>query len=455
MVQLNIFDLPELLEQILYFLEIHQSLYPTLFVNHLWYHCGASILWQHIEFFNKDYQQSQRALNMSWVLIRRLINFERVMRRKIKPTYCTKMVYLRLEGLKISDALISVILRSCPDIRFLILDKSKGFTNIPIIEIARFSPKLQHLSFNSCICLTNRCITEITHSCSKLRHLELGDCSIGNEAIEKIASNCTNLKYLSLKECRRISNEVLKKLNPKIKIKRPDYSNDEFSDSDLPSLIPIFTGRQNRIAITRSFRDYYLSHTSNETDLISAIVNYLRENPLTQLKEDYGICDPVENLYGDVISKIKCLDLQFCYKEKWRSLDDTEMCKAKISFGHSLKTYDSYVRIVIDGISIPLIKENSNKDSFMKNNSPNSNPSPKDIEDIIRFIIHAVEKEKMKKAKVTRTISVSKSESSVSDSSNSSTSSSEIEVIHIHKTGAVRKHPILKRKVKGKVNYRG
>ena len=184
---LNIFDLPELLEQILYFLENDRSLYPALFVNHLWYHCSAPILWRRVEFFNEDYQQSRRALNMSRVLTRRLINFERVMRRKIKPLYCSKMVYLRLEGLKISDTLINAILHSCPNIYFLILDKSKGFTNIPIIEMARFSPKLQHLSLNSCICLTNRCITEITCLCPKLRHLELGDCSISNKAVEEIA----------------------------------------------------------------------------------------------------------------------------------------------------------------------------------------------------------------------------------------------------------------------------
>ncbi|CAG8781082.1 45940_t:CDS:2 [Gigaspora margarita] len=219
-------DLPELLEQILYFLEFRRSLYPA----HLWYHCGAPILWRRVEFFNEDYQQSRRALNMSRVLTWRLINFARVMRGKIKPLYCSKMVYLRLEGLKISDALIGTILRSCPDIRFLILDKSKGFTNIPIIEIARFSPKLQHLSLNSCICLTNRCITEIARSCPKLRHLELGGCSIGDEAVEEIARNCTNLKYLSLGGCKGISEEVMKKLNPKIKIEYP-----------LPLLLPIFT----------------------------------------------------------------------------------------------------------------------------------------------------------------------------------------------------------------------
>jgi len=165
-----------------------------------------------------------------------------------------------LEGLKIKDALISVVLRSCPDIRTLILDRSVGFSNIPIIEIARYSPKLQHLSLNSCICLTNRCITEIARSCPKLRHLELGNCSIGNETIEEIARNCTNLKYLSLKGCRRISNEVIKKLNSKIKIEHPEYSDDEFSDSDLPPLIPMFTGT-----------------LLDETDFISAFINCIRE----------------------------------------------------------------------------------------------------------------------------------------------------------------------------------
>ena len=79
----------------------------------------------------------------------------------------------------------------------------------------------------------------------------------------------------------------MKKLNSKIKIEHPDYSDDEFSDSDLPPLIPIFTGGQNGIAITRSFRDYSLSHTSDETDLISAVINYLRENPSTRVINNY------------------------------------------------------------------------------------------------------------------------------------------------------------------------
>nr|CAG8595224.1 12369_t:CDS:1 [Entrophospora candida] len=168
------------------------------------------------------------------------------------------MIYLRLEGLKISDVLISTILRSCPDIRTLILDKSKGFSNIPIIEIARYCPKLLHLSLNSCICLTNRCITEIARSCSKLRHLELGDCSISNKALEDITRNCNNLKYLSLKGCKGISEEVMKKFNPKIKIEYPDYSDDKRPNSDPPILI---------------LRGPLL----DRTDFISALSNYIRE----------------------------------------------------------------------------------------------------------------------------------------------------------------------------------
>ncbi|CAG8554286.1 12250_t:CDS:2 [Dentiscutata erythropus] len=90
----------------------------------------------------------------------------------------------------------------------------------------------------------------IACSCPKLKHLEFGDCLISNKAIEEIAHNCNNLKYLILEGY---------------------YSDDEFSDSDLPPLIPdllrvsrsvIFTSGPNRIVST---------NTLNVTDLISAI----------------------------------------------------------------------------------------------------------------------------------------------------------------------------------------
>ncbi|RHZ76187.1 hypothetical protein Glove_202g99 [Diversispora epigaea] len=137
------------------------------------------------------------------------------------------MVYLKLAGLKISDALLRAILYSCPNIKFFILDRSYGFSNIPIIEIAKYCLKLQHLSLNACGSLTDRCITEIARSCQKLRHLELRDCSINNKTVKEIVHNCTNLEYLGLKGCKGINEEVMKKLNPKIKIEHSDYSDDK------------------------------------------------------------------------------------------------------------------------------------------------------------------------------------------------------------------------------------
>ncbi|CAG8600436.1 17452_t:CDS:2, partial [Racocetra persica] len=62
----------------------------------------------------------------------------------------------------------------------------------------------------------------------------------------------------------------------------------------------------------------------------SSKFNTISESLFDKLKEDYRICDPVENLYEDIIGKIKYLDLQFCYKGKWRSLDDTEVIDFQI-----------------------------------------------------------------------------------------------------------------------------
>ena len=49
MAHLGVINLPELLEQILYFLAVDKFLYPALFVSRLWYRCGAPILWRRIK----------------------------------------------------------------------------------------------------------------------------------------------------------------------------------------------------------------------------------------------------------------------------------------------------------------------------------------------------------------------------------------------------------------------
>ncbi|CAG8587085.1 11260_t:CDS:2 [Paraglomus brasilianum] len=82
---------------------------------------------------------------------------------------------------------------------------------------------------------------------------------------------------------------------------------------------------------------------------------------------------------------------------------------------------------IIDGMSIPLIEENSNKDSSGKNDQLKSDLSEKEIANMIKKILS----------------DASNSDTSDSNSGNSSASSSGIEVIHM-------KRPILKRKVKAK-----
>ncbi|RHZ55201.1 hypothetical protein Glove_419g5 [Diversispora epigaea] len=112
------------------------------------------------------------------------------------------MIYLKLAGLKISDALLKAILRSCPDINFLILDRSYGFTNIPIIEIAKYCLKLLHLNLDACKSLTDRCISEITRFCPNLKYISLvslyRDNNISSKSVIEIAQSCPNLVYLNL-----------------------------------------------------------------------------------------------------------------------------------------------------------------------------------------------------------------------------------------------------------------
>ncbi|CAG8509924.1 3601_t:CDS:2 [Dentiscutata erythropus] len=63
----------------------------------------------------------------------------------------------------------------------------------------------------------------------------------------------------SYEGCKGISEEVMKTFNPKIKIEYPNYSDEKWSDSDLPLPIPMFTGT-----------------LLNETNLISALSNCIR-----------------------------------------------------------------------------------------------------------------------------------------------------------------------------------
>ena len=64
MTHTSIFNIAEVLEQILYFLLIDKFLYPTLFVSRSWYRCGAPILWKCVELKGDEADRLERFLKI-------------------------------------------------------------------------------------------------------------------------------------------------------------------------------------------------------------------------------------------------------------------------------------------------------------------------------------------------------------------------------------------------------
>ncbi|CAG8644112.1 9617_t:CDS:1, partial [Diversispora eburnea] len=158
----------------------------------------------------------------------------------------------------------------------------------------------------------------------------------------------------------------------------------------------------------------------------SSKFNTISKRLFDKLEEDYGL----EGVSGDDLigAEIKCLDLQFCYKGKWRSLDGTEvidfqirknplfdlvlgqewlwMHKVKIIFGFFPRTYEHRDKIVIDNMSIPLIEgygrpmddSKSHKTSSGKNNSPKSDLSIEEITNIIKKLLSNAKNNKHQKS---------------------------------------------------------
>src|SRR3954447_4637044 len=86
MTHTSIFNIQELLEQILYFLAIDKSLYFTLFVSRLWYRCGAPILWERIELKGNEVEGKSR-----------LERFLKIVHRGgQKPIYSLKLTHLKI-----------------------------------------------------------------------------------------------------------------------------------------------------------------------------------------------------------------------------------------------------------------------------------------------------------------------------------------------------------------------
>src|SRR3954453_10776645 len=119
----GIFNLPELLEQILYFLAVDRSLYPTLFVSRLWYRCGAPILWKCIELRGSDlydYEYYPYDYNYYMKSHSRLERFIKSLCEGRKLVYSSVLTHLEIAYYhSLSDKKIKSIISSCPNIIYL------------------------------------------------------------------------------------------------------------------------------------------------------------------------------------------------------------------------------------------------------------------------------------------------------------------------------------------------
>ena len=219
MAQLSIFYLPELLEQILYFLLIDKSLYPTLYVSQLWYRCGAPILWRRIELKKGEREDCTRLKKFMKIVCKRqkpvyssnlthleISHYRQLWDKKIKGIMCLSpnIIYLDFNfSTGFSDKTLNRIAESYPNLKYLNLQKDEYVScNMGIITgeglyaIARSCHKLEYLNISHRTDICGQSICNVIRSCPRLQQLDLSYCKFTNVTIKEIASSYLNLNIL-------------------------------------------------------------------------------------------------------------------------------------------------------------------------------------------------------------------------------------------------------------------
>src|SRR6266542_4052985 len=147
----SIFSIPEVLEQILHFLAIDKSLYPTLYVSRLWYRCGAPILWKRVELKTSNAQKI----------------FMKIIHGKQKPVYCLNVTHLEIPYYYLSDEKFKSIAGLFPNIVHLDFAFSVRFSDKTLNRIAESYPNLEYLNLERCGdgLINDKGLYAITNSC--------------------------------------------------------------------------------------------------------------------------------------------------------------------------------------------------------------------------------------------------------------------------------------------------
>ncbi|CAJ0643991.1 13651_t:CDS:1 [Entrophospora sp. SA101] len=207
--------LPEILTEIFSYLAEDKTLYPTLFVNRLWYLCSAPILWKRVEFVG-----CKKSL-IYWKKFKEVVHTR-------KSLYISKLNELYISRCKVSGGTLYQIRGLCPNLRRLTISNCHGFSSETIgrivypsliylkfrhhrikdktiYNIASSCPNLTYLYLGYSEYISDISIIEIAKSCQKLKYIKIGGAHITDISLKEIAHLCSNLQHIHLIDCEKVT----------------------------------------------------------------------------------------------------------------------------------------------------------------------------------------------------------------------------------------------------------
>src|SRR5438105_2288433 len=110
-------NLPEILTDIFYHLDTDGALYPSLFVNRMWYMCSIPILWKEACFYGSNKKRCR-----SWERFTKSINTQ-------SPFYASRLGCLSIQKCKVTNDALYQIGKLCPNLHRLIISYCNGFSS--------------------------------------------------------------------------------------------------------------------------------------------------------------------------------------------------------------------------------------------------------------------------------------------------------------------------------------
>ncbi|KAI6706757.1 hypothetical protein NL676_009719 [Syzygium grande] len=119
---------------------------------------------------------------------------------------CPNLRYLDVgDCLKITGDGISGVLKSCPEIKYLMI---RGLKNIGNLCIDFELPQLEVLQAEG-LKLNNKQLAAFISRCCHLKHLDLQKCVyLSTKGVEKVVKNCNTLREINLRDCHNVRDDV-------------------------------------------------------------------------------------------------------------------------------------------------------------------------------------------------------------------------------------------------------